>query len=314
MRENVKNSKLLLRVLPLEEDNGAGRVVPTSSPQGDSDRDQGGMGHDDMASTILDTIRTDYESYPRSSQAVARVVLDQPARVLSMSIVELAQLAQVSDPTVLRFARKLGFSGYKEFKQALAAEMSTPAAHVPVPPAQVLSADGGYLRGIVQAYLTDFTAIINDVNDEAFTAAVEVLAQADKVEFWGQCTSSTLAMDAYDKFFRAGVACIVSTEPDQQKLYGRELGEGDVVVAISHLGHNEDLARSLAQARALGATVIGICTEDTVVARACSIAITTKPQVESVVSDMNMKAAHVFLVDVLAIATGIAKGVYDGEL
>lgn len=257
-----------------------------------------------MSKTILETIRDDFASYPRSAQAVAQTILDQPTRVLSMSIVELAQLAEVSDPTVLRFSRRLGFTGYKDFKKALSEELA-PTTSIT---GDVEVGTKGYLSRIVGNFMRDFGAIMAGVDENAFTRAVEALSAADKVEFWGQCTSSTLAMDAYDKFFRAGIACVVSTEPNQQRLYSREFGPGDVILAISHLGHNEDIARSLSQASALGATTISIATEGSLVAGSSSISITTKPMEETLFSEMNMKASHVFIVDALAIATQIARG------
>jgi len=257
-----------------------------------------------MGKTIIETISDGLEHYPRSSQAVARVILEQPARVLSMSIVELAQLAEVSDPTVLRFSRKLGFAGYKDFKRALAEELTPNGA----PSINIDPSNAGYLGRIVSNYVRDFSAIMAGVDEGEFTRAVEALSQATKVEFWGQCTSSTLAMDAYDKFFRAGITCVVSTEPNQQRLYSREFGPGDVILAISHLGHNEDIARSLSMASALGATTISIATAGSLVARSSSISITTEPMEETLFSEMNMKASHVFIVDALAIATTISKG------
>lgn len=259
-----------------------------------------------MQPTIIETITENLDDYSKSAKAVAQVVLEQPTRVLSMSIVELAQLAGVSDPTVLRFSRSLGFSGYKEFKRALSEELTPVASGVL--PEQIELGSPGYLMHIVNSYARDITSIMADVNEEAFTQAVEALSKATKVEFWGQCTSSTLAMDAYDKFFRAGIACVVSTEPNQQRLYSREFGEGDVIFAISHLGHNEDIARSLTQAGMLGATTISIATEGSLVAGSSKISITTRPLEESLFSEMNMKSAHMFIVDALAVATTIAKG------
>lgn len=253
---------------------------------------------------ILDTISAEIDSYSRSTRDVARIVLDQPAKVISMSIVELAQQAGVSDPTVLRFARKLGFSGYKDFKRALADELPT-IGSISTEPIEVGS--DGYLNQLVGSYAAHLADMVASVNEEAFSRAVDVLRQATKVEFWGQCTSSTLAQDAYDKFFRAGVACVVSADADQQRLYSRGYGADDVIIAISHLGHNEEIARSLQQATALGATTISIATEDTVVSRSSSISITTKAVEQNPFNEMVMKASHVFIVDALALATASVK-------
>jgi len=260
-----------------------------------------------MASNILETIRNDYQSYPRSSQAVAKVIIDQPERVLCMSIVELAQAAQVSDPTVVRFARRVGFEGYKDFKRELANELSAAEVRPVQSVADRVASPDDSLGSIMASYTIDLKELTSTVDEKNFSKAVEVLSKARKVEFWGQCTSSTLATDAYDKLFRAGVACVVSTEPNLQRLYSRQFDESDVIVAISHLGHNEDIARSIEQAQILGASVIAIATEDSIVANACKIPLATKKVEMTPISEMSMKAAHVLIVDALAVASAAAK-------
>jgi RpiR family carbohydrate utilization transcriptional regulator len=224
-----------------------------------------------------------------------------------MSIGELSTSAGVSAPTVLRFARRLGFAGYKEFRQKLADEVSGEASlSVSTRTASdedIFNGQPGFFHRTVEAYVSDFTKIVSTVDEEKFVEAVNALSTASRIEFWGQCTSSTLAMDAYDKFFRAGIPCDVTTEPDQQKLYGRDFDTSSVVVAISHYGQNESLARSISQADELGVKVVGITMEDSPVARAATIALVTHRTDSNALSEMNLKTAQMFLVDALAVAT-----------
>ena len=56
-------------------------------------------------------------------QLAAAILENYPIPGLG-SITELAELADVSTPTVARLVQKLGFSGYPEFQQALRAELS----------------------------------------------------------------------------------------------------------------------------------------------------------------------------------------------
>lgn len=261
-----------------------------------------------MSESVIQTIREDIDSYPRGSRAVATAILDQPEKVLYMSINELAQVADVSDPTVLRFARKLGFEGYKEFKQGLAEDITVPASTSAGSVADVLKGGEGFLHRISSAFDVNFEMAIDAIDEDTFSRAVDALSGARSIQFWGQCTSSSLAMDAYTKFFNAGIPCEVFTEPDKQKLYSRQLGDKDVVVAISHLGQNYDLAESIGQARELGAVVIGITTESSPVAEASSLVLGTSERMrDDVLASLSLKIVQLFLVDALATAVYIAK-------
>lgn len=61
---------------------------------------------------------------------IADYVLDYPLRVAAMRAEELAEIVQVSVPTVNRFARALGFSGYAQFRADLVLGYETALAPV----------------------------------------------------------------------------------------------------------------------------------------------------------------------------------------
>src|SRR5690349_408667 len=57
-----------------------------------------------------------------AEQKIAEYILANPNRAVGFSVQELAEGAQTSRATIVRFCRTLDYSGYKEFKLALAAE------------------------------------------------------------------------------------------------------------------------------------------------------------------------------------------------
>ena len=61
---------------------------------------------------LLDSIRTQLDSLSKSERKVALAVLDQPSVTVSQNITALARHAQVSEPTVVRFCRTLGYDGW----------------------------------------------------------------------------------------------------------------------------------------------------------------------------------------------------------
>lgn len=73
------------------------------------------------------SIRTDIQSrlsyLPRSAQRVGRVVAQEPALVVDLRIAELAYHCETDAASVMRFCRSVGFPGYGELREALAAEL-----------------------------------------------------------------------------------------------------------------------------------------------------------------------------------------------
>ena len=58
-----------------------------------------------------------------SEQRVARFVLGRPTVVVEMSIADLAERADVSEPTIMRFCKAIGCMGFMDFKLSLARDL-----------------------------------------------------------------------------------------------------------------------------------------------------------------------------------------------
>ena len=69
---------------------------------------------------LLDSIRTQLDTLSKSERKVAQAVLRNPQRAIAENITALARNAHVSEPTVVRFCRAIGYHGWREFKMKLA--------------------------------------------------------------------------------------------------------------------------------------------------------------------------------------------------
>src|SRR5690606_5990201 len=80
---------------------------------------------------IIEVIRTMRPELRKSDRKVADVVLDDPHRIMNATVSETATLADVSQPTVLRFATAIGCSGFQDLKIRLAQRLTlgTPTTH-----------------------------------------------------------------------------------------------------------------------------------------------------------------------------------------
>lgn len=69
--------------------------------------------------TVRFIIESSFSSLRPSEQKAGQYVLDQEEDILGLSLADAARNAGVSQPTVIRFVKALGFSGYKEFQYEL---------------------------------------------------------------------------------------------------------------------------------------------------------------------------------------------------
>ena len=73
---------------------------------------------------MLARIRASHAALSPSEQRVAELVLADPRGFAASPVGALAERAQVSKPTVLRFCRSLGFEGLTDFKRTLAGSVN----------------------------------------------------------------------------------------------------------------------------------------------------------------------------------------------
>jgi RpiR family carbohydrate utilization transcriptional regulator len=74
---------------------------------------------------LTNAISENFSLMRKSERKVAKFILDNLAEVIHMRIVDLAEAAEVSEPTVVRFCRAINFSGFQGFKLALAQQLAS---------------------------------------------------------------------------------------------------------------------------------------------------------------------------------------------
>lgn len=257
---------------------------------------------------IISRIKQGLTTFSPSYSRVAHVILDDPKKIKHMSIACLAGLARTSEPTVLRFCRLLGFGGFRDFKVRLTEEEAAKATYGHP---DAIDGSQGYIRQMGAINMLIFSKVVGMLEKQDIDKAVDILAKATKVEFWGRCASAAVAQDAYDKFFQAGIPCYVNvtTNDPLLKMSAGMSKPGEVIVAISQTGKNTEMTEAIIIAKSKGAYVIGMTIKDSPVSNECSMTIDLDVQEKkSILSAMVQRYAHLFALDTLAVGVLIKKG------
>ena len=253
-------------------------------------------------------IRRITESLPalRKSEAkVASYVLANANEVIKMRIVDLASNSAVSEPTVIRFCRAVGFDGFQSFKLQLAQQLGLGSVFTQF---AVEDSDtvADLLNKVFDTTVGSLITVRDEINSEVLEQAIAKISSARRVEFYGFGASGSVAADAQHKFFRLQLSSAAYTDPHIQRMSAISLSPEDVVVAISQSGETQALLQSVELAREAGANVIGLAPQNTSLSRLCNLAIyvNMEEDLESF-TPVSSRIAHLVVIDVLA--TGVAR-------
>jgi len=205
----------------------------------------------------LTRIRSSLPALAASEARVANWIVQQPERIIHMSMAQVAQACGVSDTTVLRFCRTVGFQGYTDLKLSIARDVSSPT--------QIIHDDiaEGDSPAIIarKVFMSNIQALYDTLevlDEEALSRAIELITNAKRILIVGVGTSAPIVHSMHNMLMRLGLICKAQTDSYLQLMEVALLGPGDVVIAISQSGSSVDPVLTLKQARANGAATICI--------------------------------------------------------
>ncbi len=192
-----------------------------------------------------------------SEEKAADYILAHVGEVVNLPITELAERIGVTEATIVRMCKKIGFHGFQELKINLAIETVRPIQAVHE---EIVESDdiGLILKKLVSANVHAMEATLDVLSEANLKLAVEKLHAARAIQLYGVGGSGPVALDAAHKLMKTGKQVMAYTDTHMQAMAASLVEPDDVVVAISHSGSSRDIIDALAIAKARQATTIGI--------------------------------------------------------
>lgn len=188
---------------------------------------------------------------------VANYVLDNYEEVLNANITELAENAGVSDASVVRFCKSLGYKGYQDFKISAARDVLPRDRHFNPSLEQ-----GDDPETICKKIFTSEVNVLNQtlasLEMNIVYQAAEAIKAAGRLIFFGSGGSLLVGKDAQHKFMKIGVRAYVYDDIDMQLMSSSLMEEGDVAFCVSHSGSNYNVLKCMKNAQENGAVAIAL--------------------------------------------------------
>jgi RpiR family carbohydrate utilization transcriptional regulator len=257
---------------------------------------------------ILEKITREKETFSKSEKKVAEVILANPQTAIHSSIATLANMSEVSEPTVNRFCRRLNTKGFPDFKLHLAQSLANGTPYVN---RHVDENDGPeqYTNKIFESTMAALDIARQSVDINTVNRVVDLLTQAKHISFFGLGASASVAHDALNKFFRFNVPVMYFEDIVMQRMSTMNSQVGDVIVLISHTGRTKSLVEIAQIARSNDATVVGITAKDSPLGKECNYVLSLDvPEDTDMYMPMASRIAQLTLIDILATGFTLRRG------
>lgn len=250
---------------------------------------------------LLDRIQQILPELTPAEKRVASLVLDNPRTVLNEAIAEIARLADVSQPTVIRFCRSLGFAGLADFKLKFASSLT---GTIPVRHSQVRRSDSTHdlSAKVIDNTVSAILSFRDQLEVHAIERALSLLRQARKIEFYAMGNARAVALDGQHKFFRFRIPTANYGDAHLFMMAAEILGPGDVVIAVSNSGKLPEIVKAAEVALKSGASVIAIAPQQSPLGKLATVCLAVNHTEDNATFlSMISRILQLLLIDILAV-------------
>lgn len=251
----------------------------------------------------------------KTEKRLAEYILDNLKEVKDINTYELAQKSGTSQATIIRFSKKLGYSGFPAFKIALSEDLGKRSGknkdgliH------NEISIDDTY-ADIAKKVVFENTAAIKDTysvfDEEKIGAAIEMMDKANKTLILGAGFSGLVGKDFHYKLMEIGKSTFYDPDSHIQMTNLAVMGEKDVIFVISHKGDSSDIYNVVKMGKNRGIKIISLTSmADNPISDLADIKLhTVAEDVAFRSTAISSRIAQLFIIDVLYI--GLVRKNYD---
>lgn len=200
------------------------------------------------------------EQLTATEKKLGKYILENYDKVLGENVAELAKHARVSDASVVRFCRSLGYKGFQDFKMGIARDILPQERQLN----PILSREDDSEMICKKTFASDVNVLnrtLAGLNIEDMEMLGKKLLSARKIAFFGTGGSQMVIQDAAHKFLKVGIHVVAQQDIDMQMMEAALMDKRDVAIGISFSGNNVRVNECLKNAHDNGAYCVGILSE-----------------------------------------------------
>ena len=206
---------------------------------------------------LLIEIKSQYEKMSKTEKRIADFLLAGSDNLRPLTITDFAVATGASEATIVRFAKRVGCSGYPEFKLLLAREEK----HIVN---KSIDDNDDFIKmysKISDDIYASLAKTKSNLNDKLFEESFNLINNSKRIMLMGVGNSYVMSLDFYHKLLRLGYNVSVSIDSHFEVINACQTDEGTVVIAITHSGYTRDIYEAILIAKNNKAKIITITSD-----------------------------------------------------
>lgn len=203
--------------------------------------------------TVLDTITEMYDKVFQAEKKVADFILNNPEVAANFNVSELANCSGVSDATVIRLCKHLGYDGYYQMRLLLSRDIGRNSAY-----SETMAASDNSVQTLFRIIADSTMATASTINEETLQNVVDLILNADMVHLVAAGNTTNLCMGFGPRLERLGIRCSYNMLPEHYLRHISLAKENEIALAISGSGTSKNVVKALQIAKERGLKTIAV--------------------------------------------------------
>ena len=199
--------------------------------------------------------KRDGEHTKKTERKIAAYLFGNFDKSLHSTLLELADGIGVSDASIVRFCKSIGYTGFQEYK-INAAMQCVPEPRLYNPSLSVDDSPAELCNKIFAIESSALEQTKQELDIKVMNEVADLLINAKRINLVGTGGSAISARDFQHKLLKIGVRAELQEDKDLQLMSASLLTENDVLFAISHSGSNLHVAETIDLAKKQNAKVV----------------------------------------------------------
>ncbi len=249
---------------------------------------------------VIARLEKHYPSLNGALKEVSDAILKDPDKVARMNVTTLAELSGTSESAVVRLAKKLGYTGFRDMQINLAYDLGDQSRkenqEIELKDSVSVIAEKSF-----HANVNGLSQTRDMLDPQALTQAAHSIHRARAVHIFAQGINYSTGIDLSYNLMKLGILCQVYNDSYMQGVASAISDKSDVVIGISHTGANRDVLEALSITRQNGTVTISITAKEfSPITKIAEISLCTSPNEMLVLGEpFSSRMSMMYLVDIL---------------
>lgn len=210
---------------------------------------------------LIKLIHDNYSRLSKGQKLIANFIIDNYDRAAFMTAANLAESIGVSESTVVRFANRLGYQGYRELQndlQELIKNKLTTVQRIHLQESSYKNEDNLLLKNM-EKDMENIKKTVNEIDTRSFKDAIDLVLRGKNIYIIGLRSSAFLAgyLGFYLKFLFSNVK-VISYGPNDIFEQLLRISSEDVIIVITYPRYSKRIMDVLDYAKDKGTSIITI--------------------------------------------------------